>query len=499
MHIKFFSVLLSFVLFMTSHVQAQKPLNQHVNISLIANVETVAPGTSFDLILRQDIDDHWHTYWKNPGESGFPIQGTWDMPEGVRISDFLWPVPMALNVEGIMNFVHEGTTDLVVDVQVPDDFTGDTLTLSIQADWLVCKEVCIPESGNASISIPVGDTTVWTNTDIFETAYKALPTPHDTALKATIMTDNKDKTLTVTLQENTFIKNLDVNTPVILFSYDWGLVKAGSHAEIKKDGDLIHFTFPRTDRALTEIETFNGILAQGNTAIPLDIEAPASINHARTTQKNPVNTEAPKKNSVHKIMPKPGAWMETFKQFLAFPMFATVIWLTWVLGQQSGTQGMLAVLYGLFVISTVVWVLPKGGWVKGVCLFLCTLFTIQFFLSSPFQKPQENILAYTPATLETALQSDAPVFVNMTAAWCITCKVNERVIKSSSIASLFAQKGVTYIEGDWTLMNKDITKYLESFDRTGVPLYVYYKADDRNNPVLLPQILTPTILKETIE
>ena len=108
-----------------------------------------------------------------------------------------------------------------------------------------------------------------------------------------------------------------------------------------------------------------------------------------------------------------------------------------------------------------------------------------------------NEVAYTPAALEQALESGDPVFVNMTAAWCITCKINERVVKSDDIQEAFLENNVQYIEGDWTLMDDDITKYLQSFDRTGVPLYVYY-AGEGKDPVVLPQILTKKIIKNQI-
>ncbi len=107
-------------------------------------------------------------------------------------------------------------------------------------------------------------------------------------------------------------------------------------------------------------------------------------------------------------------------------------------------------------------------------------------------------LAYTPAVLEEVLKSDNPVFVNMTAAWCITCKINEVILKGDEVQQIFDEKNVTYISGDWTLMNSDITKYLESFGRTGVPLYVYY-GEDKSTPVVLPQILTKDIIEETLK
>lgn len=197
-------------------------------------------------------------------------------------------------------------------------------------------------------------------------------------------------------------------------------------------------------------------------------------------------------------MPKPGAWMEGFKQFLAFPMFATTIWLVWVLVQQSGTGGLLAALTGILFLSFVVWVWKYQSKVisKTIVVLLCVLGLLQI---SQLTKPSSgHVIEYSPASLDAALSTGDPVFVNMTAAWCITCKINERVLKSDSTMALFAESNVIYIEGDWTLMNPDITKYLTSFDRTGVPLYIYYP-DGKDSAETLPQILTPSILTDTIQ
>lgn len=208
-----------------------------------------------------------------------------------------------------------------------------------------------------------------------------------------------------------------------------------------------------------------------------------------------------------KILPRPGAWMEKFKQALAFLMFLSAIWLVWVLGGQSGTLGMAYIL----------------------CLFLLTVYAIWFFraftgravrligIGLPFLALLFNICILSPAARDTVFEhyseqglmqylnedKSRPVFVNMTAAWCITCLVNERTsLSSDEVKQTFEKENVVYIKGDWTNRDDSITAYLERFGRGGVPLYVYYApADDtgtRPAPVVLPQILTPQIVVETV-
>jgi thiol:disulfide interchange protein DsbD len=132
-------------------------------------------------------------------------------------------------------------------------------------------------------------------------------------------------------------------------------------------------------------------------------------------------------------------------------------------------------------------------------------FTMSPQVTTNAQKASANVQSFSQTTLDELLQGDDPIFTNMTAAWCITCQVNERVaISRPSVKEIFANKNIQYLKGDWTYKDAEITQYLESFNRQGVPLYVYYGARDnqtgeRPEPVLLPQILTPSIMKDALK
>lgn len=235
------------------------------------------------------------------------------------------------------------------------------------------------------------------------------------------------------------------------------------------------------------------------------------------------------------ILPKPGRWMEIFKQFLAFPMFASAVWLVWVLSQQAGSLGVLAILSGMVFIGFGLWlfrVAPEHGRLRVLSLVFGVISLVLAFgmvsaLSAPgiaaSQSVNKGAVAagqpsgsqnqettqqkfgeeFSPARLEQALATDQPVFVEMTAAWCITCKVNHATsLNISSTKTLFQNENVIYLIGDWTNYNAEITDYLESFGRNGVPIYVFYGAPDENGqrpePELLPQILTPAIVADTV-
>ncbi len=215
---------------------------------------------------------------------------------------------------------------------------------------------------------------------------------------------------------------------------------------------------------------------------------------------------------LQKLLPKPGHWMETFRQFLAFPMFASAIWLVWVLSQQAGPHGVLLTLSGMLLIAFGFWLLRVAGGKKALIALALIAFA---FSSSPITmvkttaEPAEEASGdfyepFSQARLETLLKGNDPVFVEMTAAWCITCKVNHKIALGTEHAkNLFRENGIRYLIGDWTNYDAEITKYLETYGRSGVPIYVFYGARDpvtkqRPEPVVLPQLLTPAIVADAV-
>ena len=217
-------------------------------------------------------------------------------------------------------------------------------------------------------------------------------------------------------------------------------------------------------------------------------------------------------------MPKPGAWMETFKQFLAFPMFGATVWLIWVLSEQAGPSGVLAVLTGITLIAFALWLLTKrsekSASNRGLIALSILCFIIAIFALPNRSIPQtqtdtataENTFGevFTQEKLDTLLaETSNPIFVEMTAAWCITCKVNHATsINIDSTKQVFAENNVTYLIGDWTNQNPEITKFLDRYGRKGVPIYVFYGAKDENGKrpegEVLAQMLTPQIVKDAI-
>ncbi len=210
---------------------------------------------------------------------------------------------------------------------------------------------------------------------------------------------------------------------------------------------------------------------------------------------------------IQRILPRPGAWMDTFKQALSWPMFASTIWLVWVLIQQAGDLAAIYIL-GLFLtIAFIIWFMGKAQsklWRVIVVAFLAGVFVAYASVLSP--KVDMNYEPFDQIKLDQMIADDPDqaVFINMTAAWCITCLVNEQTsLSQPSVKQAFEDQNIVYMKGDWTNRDENITKYLESHGRNGVPLYVFYGAQgdngERPTPVLLPQILTADIILNTIK
>jgi thiol:disulfide interchange protein DsbD len=200
------------------------------------------------------------------------------------------------------------------------------------------------------------------------------------------------------------------------------------------------------------------------------------------------------------LLPRPGAWMDTFRRAMAFPMFATVVWLVWVLGQQTGIDGAGALLALLVALSLVIWSLTLAGRTRVVLATLsiaaCALLTgaIGKMVLKPLEAIEASARAdrwqpWAPGRVEQALATGVPVFVDFTAAWCVTCQYNKKTTLADPavLADMDARK-VTLLRADWTRRDPAITAALGQLGRNGVPVYVLYKTG--KTPVVLSEILS---------
>jgi thiol:disulfide interchange protein DsbD len=213
-----------------------------------------------------------------------------------------------------------------------------------------------------------------------------------------------------------------------------------------------------------------------------------------------------------RVLPKPGMWMVRFKQLLAFPLYATVAWLAWVLGTQIDVDAVLRLAIALVAVALALWswhawrLGGRRGWqvLAAVALVGAAIVARPLAETMPPDAAASRAAAtasgpwqgYTPDRL-AALASAGPVFVDFTAAWCVTCQVNKRLVLSDpEVLDALAAKNVALVRADWTRRDPDITRALAALGRNGVPVYALYRPG--REPLLLPEVLTAKIVVDAL-
>jgi len=223
-----------------------------------------------------------------------------------------------------------------------------------------------------------------------------------------------------------------------------------------------------------------------------------------------------------RLLPRPGPWMEHFKQLMGFPLMATVLWLLWVLGKQLGVEAVIWIAAFLLVLALVSWIL--GQWVdlgssrrrRGVAwilslglaagaygLFVHPVLQVDVERRRGTASEVRNLAGewqpFSTALVEDLIRQHRMVFVDFTAEWCWTCKVNKRTsLETVEVGRRFAELDVALVRADWTNRNPEITELLRAFGRSGVPLYVIFPPGRAQEPVVLPEILTSSIVLEAL-
>lgn len=721
-----------------AHAQATEASTEaediHAQIRLIPESSEIAANGSLTIGIEQTLDDGWHTYWINPGDSGTPLEISWTLPEGFSAGEIEWPTPHKVPFGPLMNYGYEKQATLLQALRAPQTLPDGPVTLKAEVTVLVCKEICIPETSSHQVILNDGKQVDQSAAILAARAH--MPQQIDWAATYKEDTTGEKPTLSLTVSVTPPDKLAGIDPQSIsLLPYEWGLIEnmATPVTALSADNTLT-LAQQRGARPLSEINNLRAVLtyidAEGKhrgldisaQPDPQWLAAAQSADAQQKTEEDAAKTEAvpsipaaaatnpapmalmtallfavlggmilnlmpcvfpvlslkaislsqmAEKEQSHaalygmvytagvilsfvliaavlmilksagaqigwgfqlqnpvavyglslllfviglnlsgvfeirtsfsgagqkltqsnslsgafftgvlatlvatpctapfmgaamgfaltqpaltgmlvfvalgfglalpyllltivpplrRALPRPGHWMETFKEFLAFPMYASAAWLLWVFAQQTGSMGVLSGLFGMISIAFALWAWRHRPDHHPVIRLLVTVLIIvimtagligSFGIAVHHERrsndtpataladasPNQQWEAYSAAGFEEWYKGDEPIFVNMTAAWCITCKVNEKIALSiPETHALFTQKGIVALKGDWTNQNPEITKFLESHGRKGVPLYVYYGPRDpgtgeRPAPVVLPQLLTPSIVAETV-
>lgn len=682
---------------------------RYVETNLIPEFNSITSGQPLHFAITQKHTPGWHTYWKNPGDSGETTSIEWTLPKSFKAGDIAYPAPELQPTGPLMNFGFGNNETLLTSIDVPQKIEGDSITLSAKISWLVCHDICVPEMKEISMTLPVtqgGTAAIANHPEIFTAARAALPTPKSWQG----MIEEQDQGLIIKFQlDEDGQKTLANAKDFFFFPEEWGIILNAEDQDIKVIGNQLVIKLSRDTRPLSEVGTMNAVLtyisgtgekksvslsipvsAKGVTAsigattspppappqptsfvqaiflallgglilnlMPcvfpvLSMKALSLVKMSEKEQKhanihgilytlgilvcfgaiagllivlqmggqqigwgfqlqNPIVIlllayllftmalnlsgffeikSGPLANIGHKLasrhgykgtfftgvlativatpctapfmatamgyaltqpssvalavfmalglglslpylllcfipalrqsLPKPGAWMETFRQFLSFPLFASVAWLIWVYTRQvDGGYGALLGLSGLILIAFGIWISrhePRRQPWKTTIHSLSVISIILAFViaglshtdATKTKAEKEFSVPHVPfstAGLDQLIAGNDPILVDMTASWCITCQVNERIaIYTDSTQALFKEKNVQYVIGDWTNQNPEITAYLNKYERNGVPLYVFYGARDtatgtRPDPKILPQLLTSGLIADVI-
>jgi len=700
-----------FAVLWTSHPPAAPVLTPHAEAELVAEDTHAVPGRRTTVAMRLKHEPEWHTYWRNPGDSGMPTRIAWTLPAGTTAGPIQWPVPERIPVGPMANYGYEGELLLLTDLAIPADWpAGTPLPVEAKAEWLICKETCIPGGATLSLSLPTAAGPAKPDpalTAAFARTRAALPRPGDgwtvtfgvtdshivlDAMPAPGMNvpasglqffpdvpeviDNPSPqtqervpeglrllltaapgfqgklaslsgilvagegaeriavaisapypggapTVRATLPEAP-LSAQDIQRAAgsgnaaavpaapglglllaLAFAFGGGLILnlmpcvfpvvsikvlgfveqahgdradlrnhglafaagivvcfwivAGALLALRASGEALGWGYQLQSPIVvtglavlffllglnlsgwfeigTRVQTLAGEAEAGSglggaflsgmlaTAVATPCTAPfmgAALGFALTQPaiaSMAVFTALALGMGLPYVLlsffpaltawlPRPGRWMETLKQFLAFPLYLTVVWLVWVLGEQLGTTAAARLLAGLVLVAAAIWAWRRftaaGGAVGAVVAALFVAAAAWF--AWPADEPAAQRTTSAPGSWGAysedelrRLRAEGPVFVDFTAAWCVTCQVNKRVVlQSDPVEAAFASRRIARLRADWTNRDEVITRALAKLGRSGVPVYAVYPGGG-GDPELLPELLTKDLVLAALD
>jgi thiol:disulfide interchange protein len=664
---------------------------EHVEAELVTDDASAQPGKPTLVGLKLRMAQNWHTYWKNPGDSGLPTKIQWTLPEGWKAGDIQWPYPQPLPVGPLMNYGYDDEVVLLASLTPPANAPEGPAAIKAHAEWLVCKDICVPEKGDLDLSFPVSKA---------EPKKNPMFQAHIDRARNQLPVDVAGWKSEASMSTTSLVVRLtapDGAAPPAkahFFPERESLIEPAAPEKITVAGRTITIEMKLADPPLTDVKTLNGVVVSdsgwsgsdgrkamnvvasvgagamstaagatesragasvgGSTLAAilfafiggillnlmpcvfpvLGIKVMGFVEHAHGDERamklqglvftagviasflvlaglmlalraggtqlgwgfqlqSPVfvtllaalffvlalnlsgafaqsmtsNISARGRyadaflsgvlatvvatpctapfmgaavgftltqDSLHSLavfltlafgmalpvlllslfpallkrLPRPGVWMETFKQVLAFPLYATVAWLAWVLGAQSGNDAVLALLTGLVLVAMGAWMQGRsanasGIWRSALAAVFVAVGIVVALPGAGSERSQamahdETWQEWSPEKVHDLVASGKPVFVDFTAAWCVTCQVNKRVaLYNLKVAKAFADRDVTTLKADWTRQDPRITATLASLGRNAVPVYALYVPGEAE-PRLLPEVLTPSLVLDEI-
>jgi len=683
---------LPFVVIWLSVPAAAAPVHTpHVDAELVAETRSVEAGRPLTLALRLKHEPGWHTYWRNPGDSGLATSIRWELPERFRAGPLRWPAPTRLAIPPLANFGYEAETLLLTDVETPAGLpAGTSATIGAQAEWLVCREICLPGGARFRLSLPIvaaapapdpywGPRIARARAELPQslTGWSAKATLSGGSISVALQPMHAgapeiDRLIffpfedgiiqnaarqTLTRKADGYVLQVEAApglgptttaAGLLVAEPGWG-GKLGSAVEIDLPVaasdttasprtmltlaaallsalaggvilNLMPCVFPVVSiKVLGFLERSHGdrrrlrlyglafgcgvlvcfwvlglaLVALRSAGTELgwgyQLQSPAvvsglallffllALNLSGVFEVGGFLQRVAGVARVHegyggsflagllacvvatpctapfmgaalgyglvqpagtallvftalavgmagpyvvlsflpawmRRLPRPGPWMQTLKQLLAFPLYLTVVWLAWVLGEQRGLSAVTHLLLALVLIGAGAWTWGRMGsarfregspvaWAVATAVLMVSGAGIawQGGVRAAVDQPQIGWLPYSETALARARSEGRWVFVDFTAAWCVTCQVNKRLVLNADVVSRrFAQTHVTLMRADWTSRDARIGDALRRLGRSGVPAYALYSPGGAP-PRLLPEILTRDIVLRALD
>ncbi|MGD8810525.1 MAG: protein-disulfide reductase DsbD family protein, partial [Gammaproteobacteria bacterium] len=234
----------------------------HVTAQIVAEPGTLRPGKTLWVMLHLKIKDGWHTYWRNPGDSGQPPDIAWTLPDGVTAGEIHWPYPDPLPYGPLLNYGYSHDAYHLVPIALSESWPeGKPVALNAKANWLACADICVPEGGSFALTLPTGDAPKQTNAEIatlFREARERLPV--DAGWRATLDAADDKVVLTVADDELAKARIQDAT----FFPFEWGLIEPSAKQELATAGNGLSLTM--TPGQTPDTEKLDGVLVLTDTA-----------------------------------------------------------------------------------------------------------------------------------------------------------------------------------------------------------------------------------------
>ena len=517
----------------------------------------INPNNQQKIGITLTLPDGWHTYSKNPGPSGYPPSVTWDLPDGWHASDLDFPEPVAIQENQYT--VYGYTTDVtLLTTLVPNQaYTAPAVDITATVSWLVCHTACEPVTQRISTRMPVANTPPVQHTTLPDTAPDTAASLDLAKLGLMIafaflgglilnimpcvlpiiaikaLSSLKQKTcrpiyyglsytagiLSVMLVLASIITvaqaagqelgwGFQLQNPNFIMILLWlffamGLQLLGVLPEFPAlpTGRLDKLPGPLNAWGSGVITTLVSTPCSApfmGTALGFTLTQPTSITYLIFVVLG-IGLASPILiiSSVSRLitwLPKPGAWLHWVRPVLSIPLFLTVLWLFWILYYNSGLA-----FIGLSISGLVAIFLLTARYKAAILVILLGCLSVTGRLAINQTQPVDTTLwnAYTPEFVQALELGNHAYFINFTAKWCITCQVNQyTTLSNPEVLAWFSDNDITLIKADWTTQDALITQALAAVGRNSVPTYYLYYPNQA--PKLLPEILTPQRIYDTI-